>query len=141
MITETKLERQITFGNWDELNQATNDLYTSEIPREIAYIWAGPDAVANVFPSQAAYWGGWLQLSGWQTERPDPVTFFEVSGDNQWWYLKTSKFATEYGKHNPDADFGTTWKLYFQEDSELEQARLVNKIRKVDDLFTMLEIF
>jgi hypothetical protein len=54
--TQTILERRLTFGNWDEFNTATNDFYIAEIPRVMAYTWAGPEAVPNVLPTQTSYW-------------------------------------------------------------------------------------
>jgi hypothetical protein len=141
VVTITILERQLTFGNWDELNQATNEFYTAEIPREMAYTWAGPEAVVNVLPNQGSYWNSFLLLSGWTQERPDAIEFYDISGDNQWWFLKSAKFATDFSKLNPDADWSTAWRLYFEPDSAVEQTRLLNKMIKIDDLFSMLEIF
>jgi hypothetical protein len=81
-------------------------------------------------------------LSGWIQERPDAIQFYDISGDNQWWFLKSAQFAQDFAKLNPGAVWATSWRLYFEPDtSSAEKLRMVNKMNKIDQLFTMLEIF
>ncbi len=143
IVPVTVLERQITIGEWDEFDPAENDEIIQGLPQVMAYTWAGPDAVPSVLPNDSSWWAQWRLLSGWTDTFPNQIQFYEVSGDNNWWYLKTSEFATDDGKFNPDTDWATSWNLYFNDDpaADADKARLLNKMNKVDELFTKLEIF
>ena len=139
--TVTTMERQISFADWDETDTAMNDLYTSEVPREMAHTWASSEAISAVLPSQGSYWTEFLLLSGWTQTMPDDIQFYDTSLDDQWFFRLDSLFVEEFSKTNPVEDFASVWKLYFDPDAAAEQAVLINKINKVDDLFTMLEVF
>jgi len=143
IVPVTVLERQITIGEWNEFDPAENDEIIQGLPQVMAYTWAGPDAVPSVLPNDSSWWAQWRLLSGWTDTFPNQIQFYEVSGDNNWWYLKTAEFATDDGKFNPDTDWATSWNLYFNDDpaADADKARLLNKMNKVDELFTKLEIF
>lgn len=135
------MERQHSFGDWDETDTALNDRYTAEIPREIAHNWASSEAITAVLPSQGSYWFSYLLLSGWTQTRPDDIQFFDVSLDDEWYFRLDALFVEDFSTTNPVEDFASVWKLYFDPDAAAEKDRLVTKISQVDDLFTMLEIF
>jgi hypothetical protein len=143
IIPVTVLERQITIGEWDEFDPTVNQAYIQGLPQVMAYTWAGPDAVPNVLPNDSSWWAQWRLLSGWTDTTPTPIQFYEVSGDNNWWYLKTSEFAVDDGAFNPDKDWATSWHLYFDNDpaANADKTRMLNKMNKIDELFTKLEIF
>lgn len=136
-----RYERQITFADWNEFDTSLNDLHISEIPREFGHNWAGSEEISGVLSSMAATWNHFTELSSWQQERPDNVQFFSVSGDNNWWYRKTTDFADGLGNWNPSEDWGGAWELYFSANSAAEQEHVMNKIEVVDQLFEALEIF
>ena len=139
--TITTRERQLSFADWDETDTAMNDLYTEEIPREIAHNWASSEAITAVLPSQGSYWSSYLLQSGWTPDLPVDIQFYDVSLDNQWYFRLDALFAEDFSTTNPVEDFASVWKLYFDPDAAAEQAILVNKISQVDDLFNMLEVF
>ena len=139
--TITTRERQLSFGDWDETDTAMNARYTAEIPREMAHTWASSEAISAVLPSQGSYWTSYLLLSGWTQTLPADIQFYDVSLDDAWYFRKDALFVEDFSKTNPVEDFASVWKLYFDPDAAAEQERLVNKISKVDDLFTMLQVF
>ena len=142
---ETIVERTLTFGDWDESDQSLNDFYISQVPGLISLDWAGPDAVANVISSQGSFWDAFLLQSGWTQDRPGPIEFFEVSGDEQWFYQSNALFADPISQstENPTADFQSIWNLSFATgaQAEAQQALLVNKLSQIDNLFTLLSFF
>ncbi len=135
----TTHERTYTFGDWDEQDESAQELRTSQLPGLIARNWASTEAISSVIPSQGSYWNSFLQLSGWTQERPDPISFFEISQDNAWWFLRTARFADSTSTENPQSDFASTWNLYFRPGADADRVRLVNKINRVDQLFEFLE--
>ena len=139
----TVTERTLTFGDWDESDQMLNDFYVSQLPGLIAIDWAGPDAIGGVIPSQASLWNSFLVQSGWTQNRPEPIQFFEVSGDSQWFYRSNALFVGPDSTENPTADFSDIWNLFFETGAtaQAEQARLASKISIVDQLFTSLSFF
>ena len=143
IVPVTVLERQITIREWDEFAPTDNDEIIQGLPQVMAYTWAGPDAVPNVLPNDSSWWAQWRLLSGWTDTFPNQIEFYEVSGDNNWWYLKTAEFAAADSTFNPDKDWATSWFLYFDSDpaADADKARLLNKMNKIDELFTKLEIF
>ena len=108
----------------------------------MAHTWASTESVGAVLPRQVGYWASFENLSGWTQTRPEDILFYEISGDNDWWVLQNALMVEEFSKYNPSEDFASVWKLYFDPNgSSTERQRLVSKITKVDDLFTMLEKF
>jgi hypothetical protein len=81
----------------------------------------------------------WLSLSGWLRHQP----IFDVlsppgkvrSGDGQWWYDETARFASEAGKLNPMEDFATTWTAHFR----LGGAPVTAKLTHVRAFFDWVE--
>lgn len=143
IVPVTVLERQITIGEWDEFDVPASNELLQGLPQVMAYTWAGPDAVPSVLPNDSSWWAQWRLLSGWTDTFPNQIQFYEVSGDNNWWYLKSAEFAADDSTFNPDTDWATSWTLYFNDDpaADGDKARLLNKMNKVDELFTKLEIF
>jgi hypothetical protein len=143
IVPVTVLERQITIGEWDEFDKPASDELLQGLPQVMAYTWAGPEAVPSVLPNDSSWWAQWRLLSGWTDTFPNQIQFYEVSGDNNWWYLKSAEFAADDSTFNPDRDWATSWNLYFNDDPavDADKARLLNKMNKVDELFTKLEIF
>ena len=143
LVTETRIERHLTFAEWNDADEALNAFYSAEIPREVAHSWAGQDAIPNVASELTAYWNQFLNISGWTQDRPDDILFFELSGDNMWWYQANAEFAQDYARTNPTADWTTAWRLYFQDDdaSANDKLRMISKMNKIDQLFERLEIF
>ena len=139
----TVVERTLTFGDWNEQDQLLNDFYISETPGLIAIDWAGPDAVADVIASQGSFWNSFLLQSGWTQDRPQPIEFFEVSGDGQWFYRSSALFVDADSTENPTADFTSLWNLYFDNSAaaQTQQAVLGNKISLVGELFDNLAFF
>lgn len=139
VVETTFKQRQLRFPDWNEADVDANLDRSLEVPRVLALSWASREAVSAVFPDRATYWNQFLTLSDWRTERPTfNSTFYTVSGDNQWFYLKSAKLADATSSINPQEDFASVWELYFTPDSQMEQDRMVVKINKVDELFTEL---
>jgi Ca2+-binding RTX toxin-like protein len=126
--------------------EARNTARTDEVPRELAYVWASEEAVVAVISSQGDYWNSFLRVSGWTQTRPDPIGFFDTSGDAMWWFLQTSAFAEADSTQNPEADFATIWKfkmqqLYAEPTDVVVRPELESKLERVDDLFSRLSVF
>ena len=139
--TVTRMERQLSFAEWNENDSAMNARYTAEIPREMAHTWASSEAITTVLPNQGSYWSSFLLFSGWTQTRPDDIQFYDVSLDDNWFFRKDALFVEEFSKTNPVEDFASVWKLYFDPAGAAERVRLVTKISKLDSLFSMLEAF
>lgn len=75
---------------------------------EIAHNWDTEQGVNQ--------YNGWRGLSGWRNTAPsrsDASKYIKSPYGENWWYLKTSQFAREYGKRNPMEDWSTSWESYF----------------------------
>jgi hypothetical protein len=115
----------------------------------MALAWASADAISSALPNSAALWSQFTQLSDWTpvfnedgTRNSNPnQLFYQISTDNQWFHLKNAKFAEGLARTNPQEDFASVWRLYFEDGREADKAALVNKIEIVDTLFTRLQIF
>ena len=142
-------ERRITFGDWDETDAAANVARLDEVPREIAFVWAGAEPITALIPLQVGYWDSFLQLSGWTQERPDDITFFDVTPDAEWFYLQSAPFADAAGTLSPEDDFATMWKLIIQNQfadpaapvdpaNPINDEALIPKLASVDQFFALL---
>ena len=139
--TVTRMERQLSFAEWNENDASMNARYTAEVPREMAHTWATSEAITAVLPNQGSYWSSFLLFSGWTQTRPADIQFYDVSLDSEWFFRKDALFVEEFSKTNPAEDFASVWKLYFDPAGAAERSRLVTKISKLDSLFSMLEVF
>jgi Ca2+-binding RTX toxin-like protein len=54
----------------------------------------------------------WLQLSGWR-QTAGALSQYANSSDGRWWYLRTARFADDYGRTNPFEDWSSSWESYF----------------------------
>lgn len=141
--TVTVQERQISFGDWDESDAALNTIHVDEVPREMSYLWAGETNVQTVFSSQGDFWNSFTRITGWTTQRPEAIEFYDVSPDGNWFFLKSVAFAEEAGKVSPTEDFATMWKFVIQEQFAVpgegaNRPELTPKFEKVDELFALL---
>ena len=139
----TTIERQITFADWDETDDAANLARLDEVPREVAYLWAGDDPVVTLIPSQADYWDSFLRISGWTQIRPDDISFFDITPDGEWFFLQAAAFADNAGRLGPADDFATVWKFVVQQEFADPANMVVNealtpKIESVLQLFDFL---
>ena len=136
-----RYERQISFGDWNEMDASANALHIAELPREFAHNWAGDEEITGVVPNESALWDRFITISSWQQELPDDLQYFNRSGDNQWRNRKSAHISEQFGTWNPSEDWGSIWKLYFTENASAEKQHVINKITAVDDLFEALEDF
>ena len=139
-------ERQITFAEWDETDADANLVRLDEVPREVAFMWAGAEPITALIPSQAAVWSRFLSLSGWTPTRPDPIAPFEVTPDGEFFYFRSATFAEDAGTLSPEEDFATMWKLLVQQDNAnpddvVINEQLIPKIESVDNFFELLGAF
>ena len=142
--TITNSEHQIRFGEWDETDVALNNLHLREVPREMAHNWASSAAIAAVLPNQASFFSSFANLSGWTQTRPaeNVITFFDVSLDNKWWFLRSGMFTETLATTNPVEDFSAAWKFYFDPFiASNAKVPFVAKLSLLDDLFTRMEGF
>jgi len=109
-------ERQIRFAEWDETDDAANLLRLEEVPREVAFLWAGEEPIATLVPSQSEFWNNFLQISGWTQDRPDDISFFNTTPDGEWFYLQTATFADADGALSPQDDFATVWQFVIEQE-------------------------
>lgn len=62
-------------------------------------------------------WSGWLKLSGWRDTRPSANVANQYSKGSStkedWWYLNSASFASNYARTNPREDFAEAWQSYF----------------------------
>jgi hypothetical protein len=147
-----RLERRISFADWPETVDNLSNLRTLEVPRTIALGWASTEAIAAVIPSQTSFFNQFLQLSNWLEDAPViNADFFQSSGDGQSFYRQDSVFAVDTqddptirndldARISPEQDFASTWQLFFTPGEEAEKTRLSQKLEKIGDLFSMLEI-
>ena len=139
----TLSERQITFAEWDETDAEANLARLNEVPREVAFMWAGAEPITALLPLQADYWDSFLLLSGWTQTRPDPIEFFEVTPDGSHFYLSATEFAEDAGTLSPEEDFATLWKFIVQQEfadpaDVVENELLIPKLESVNQFFTFL---
>ena len=139
----TRSERRITFAEWDETDESANLVRRDEVPREVAFMWAGPEPITALLPLQADYWGSFLLLSGWTDVRPDPIEFFDVTPDGSNFYLQSSTFAEDAGRLSPEDDFATVWKFVVQQAftdpaNQVRPEFLIPKLDSIDQFFTLL---
>ena len=75
-------------------------------------------------------------------ERPanNIIKFYEISGDNNWYYRTRVEFAEQYSKHNPVEDWSSLWKIYFEPGTEADLNRLQAKVDFVDRFFDEIQI-
>ena len=53
---------------------------------------------------------GWNALSGWtKTNMSNNPNYQKGSGNDGWWYLKSSQFASSYARTNPNEDFAESF--------------------------------
>ena len=122
-------ERRITLSEWDETNEAENATRVNEVPREISHSWNSEELIGDVVQNENGLWHSFLARSGWTQTAPNDFTFFEVSGDNQWWYRdQVSIFTEEFSTFNPAEDWGSLWRLYFEPGQEVERNRMEQKL-------------
>ena len=136
-------ERQIRFAEWDETDDAANLLRLEEVPREVAFLWAGEEPIATLVPSQSEFWNNFLQISGWTQDRPDDISFFNTTPDGEWFYLQTATFADADGALSPQDDFATVWQFVIEQEFADPNNVVVNdaltpKIEAVTQLFSIL---
>ena len=138
----TLSERQITFAEWDETDDAANLARLDEVPREVAFMWADAEPITAVLPRQAGFYDNFLLISGWTEDRPDNIEFFDVTPDGSHFYLQAAPFAEPAGTLSPEEDFATTWKLAVQQFASgtggTNNGSLVPKLASVDQFFTLL---
>ncbi len=79
--------------------------------RAIAAVTAVHEVGHNWDEEQPNY-QGWLQLSGWR-QSPGAASQYVISDDGQWWYLRSARFADDYGRTNPFEDWSSSWESYF----------------------------
>lgn len=137
------IERQISFADWDESDDAANLARLEQISREVAFLWAGPDPVVTLLPSQPDIWNGFLRISGWTQTRPDDISFFDVTPDGEWFYLQSSTFADPAGQLSPEDDFATVWQFVIDNEfadpaNVVVNESLIPKIEAVNQLFEFL---
>ena len=136
-------ERRITFAEWDETDASANLVRRDEVPREVAFMWAGPEPITALLPLQADYWDSFLLLSGWTDVRPDNIEFFDVTPGGENFYLRSSTFAEDAGRLSPEDDFATVWKFVVQQAftdpaNQVRPEFLIPKLESVDQFFTLL---
>ena len=139
-------ERRITFAEWDETDVEANLARLDEVPREVAFMWAGAEPITTLIASQAGYWDSFLRLSGWTQNRPDPITFFDVTPDGESFYLRAAIFAEDAGRLSPEEDFATMWKFIVQQefaepDDVVVNDELIPKLESVNQFFSILGQF
>jgi len=147
-----RLERRISFADWEEGVDTLSNLRILEVPRTIALGWASEEAISSVLPSQTSLFSQFLQLSTWLEDAPVVnADIFQVSGDDQSFYREDSVFAVDtqdpIGARNdldarisPEQDFASTWQLFFTPGEEAEKQRLSQKLEQIDGLFALLAI-
>ncbi|WP_406694320.1 hypothetical protein V5E97_24915 [Singulisphaera sp. Ch08] len=73
--------------------------------------------VGHNFDTEHQNWSKWMSQSGWRSSEPsssDASKYSKGTDDEEdWWYLKSAKFARSYGKTNPREDFASAWESYF----------------------------
>ena len=140
---EAIIERQITFADWDETDEAENLARLNEVPREVAFLWAGPDPVVDLIPTQTDYWNSFLRISGWTQTRPDDISFFDVTPDGEWFFLQGAEFVSEAGQLGPEEDFATVWQFVVQQanaepNNVVVNDSLIPKVESIENLFALL---
>ena len=139
-----RIERRISFAEWDETDDAANLARLIEVPREVALMWAGPEPITALLPLQAGYWDSFLQISGWTETRPDDIAFFDVTPDGEEFFLRSAAFVEDAGMLSSDQDFATTWKFIVQQafaapsDVVPIDDALISKLASVDRFFALL---
>ena len=142
--TITRVERQFKFPNWNSQDAASNAFVAGEVAREIGYVWASTDAMTTALPSLSGIFPAFSNVSGWTDVSPplSVIDFYNKSLDNNWWYLKTAIFVEEHGRTNPQADFGSVWKFYFDPLTTPQMRNQhLNKVEILDELFSRLSVF
>ena len=71
---------------------------------EFAHNWDDPHENRHV--------GAFRALSDWDMTRDPGDLPSDATGDS-WFYSRDAVFARDYGRHNPQEDFATTWETYF----------------------------
>ena len=79
--------------------------------RAIAAITAVHE-VGHNWDEEQPHYQAWLQLSGWR-QTAGAASQYVISDDGQWWYLRTARFANDYGRTNPFEDWSSSWESYF----------------------------
>jgi len=143
LVEQVTIERRYSVGDWDEFDADTNRFHELELPQVIGLAWASTEQIQNVLSQEDTLWNQFLRLSDWipavdefgnRVGNPN-TNFYQISTDNQWFHLQNALFAEDFARTNPQEDFGTVWRLFFEEGRETEKVRLRDKIAFADNLF------
>lgn len=75
-------------------------------------------------PGKKTFAAQFRALSGWTNQQPSADVIDDyvkaVDRDEDWWYLKSAGFVSNYAMSNPREDFAETVEAFFAEDSGLD---------------------
>lgn len=142
---ETKefVEHQVTMSEWNETDSVDNLDVVAEVVREVGYNWASDEWMRSVSIKLAGIYPQFANLSNWTNTLPDlnVITNYYQSTDNQWWYVRTASMTENYARKNPQADFTSAFKFYF--DSRVTDAQRMQyqeKMELFDEFFAKLAL-
>ena len=138
--TETIIERQIVFEEFDETNPEVAMFHQLEITREISELWANDQAIELSVPSRNAQFSNFEFLSSWVEELPDNgADAFVRSGDNSQFYRESSVFVDDpLATVNSAEDWGSVWRLIFTPETAAEQQDVILKVDNVNEFFDLI---
>ena len=154
-VLSQEFTRTIEIGDWNESNEAENELHVETVIHEIAHNWDSALEINEVFSGQGAIWSQYIAQSGWRTtpasgftqgsdttSEPFDQVFNASTGTftqvvDTWYYRTGISFARDYGNSNPKEDWSTIWEAALSDDAA-DRAGVGNKVDVVDRLFDLL---